>query len=100
MGDSRNGSAIIWCVQCLQQLNIGTPNAIYWSYVSLRARALRLPVDTLEELALARMACLLRAFSIEDVDLLGKTWDALNHLDRQILVEHFLADGIEEMTFV
>merc|ERR1740121_1580852 len=51
--DNRNGSNIIWGIQCMQHLGSASPHAIYWSYISLRARALSLSVETTENLALA-----------------------------------------------
>jgi hypothetical protein len=57
-----------------------------------------LPTDTPEGLVVGCLACLTRA-SLADVDLLRKEWAQLSHMEREVLVQHFPADGRQEKTF-
>jgi len=94
-----NGTSMLLGIQCLRQLTNATPHAIYWTYIRSRAVDLGLLTDKSEHLAIARLACLLRASKADVADLL-KHWNALSRDDRLILVSHFLADGIHEKAFL
>jgi len=97
--DQRQGTIVVMGIQCLQQLSDASSHAIYWAYVNGRARSLRWATDTPESLAVARLACLIRAVP-KDMHNLESEWNKLSVADRNVLVEHFLHDGIQEKAIV
>jgi hypothetical protein len=94
-----NGRNALVGIQCLQKMNEARPLAIYWGYIVERARHLCIVVDTPENLAIARLACLARATE-QDQAMLAQAWYSMVPSDRDILTNHFLADGVNEMAFM
>lgn len=94
--DEKNGCNVVLGIQCLRQLEYASPHAVYWTYIATRAGQLGLGADSPGQLALARLACLIRASS-EDCEFLQETWRALTRLEREALTDHFLTDGIHEV---
>ncbi|CAE7384136.1 unnamed protein product, partial [Symbiodinium pilosum] len=98
--DSKNAEGVISGIRMLQQLLTGTPRGIYWGFLTARAQSLCLPKDTAEDLVLVRMACLARITDEQSYVSLRSSWDALGYRERNILTEHFLADGISDRAFI
>jgi hypothetical protein len=94
-----NGRNALLGILCLQKMNEARPLAIYWGYITERARHLCLAVDTPENLAIARLACLTRATE-PDQGKLAQAWYTMAPSDRDVLTNHFLADGVNEMAFM
>jgi len=94
--DMNNSEAIITSLQCLQRLGEYSCQEVYWGYIRLRAQQLGIPVDSLEDVAFARLACLCRVQRSSDLDHLASCWKSLDNPDRLVLIENFLADGIYE----
>jgi hypothetical protein len=94
--DCKKAANVTRGIHCLQCLVTSTPCAIYWTYVAGYGRALNLPLDTVEHMALARFACLLRATKDSDCAIMHGTWEKLNRHDKSVLIDNFLADGIEQ----
>ena len=56
----RNARVAIQALQCLQNVLDPEPDAVYWRYIGLRARALNIVVQTPEQSVIARLICLTR----------------------------------------
>lgn len=56
----RNARVAIQALQCLQNVLDSEPDAVYWRYIGLRARALNIVVQTPEQSVIARLICLTR----------------------------------------
>eukprot|EP00931_Biecheleriopsis_adriatica_P098367 TRINITY_DN7230_c0_g1_i4.p1 TRINITY_DN7230_c0_g1~~TRINITY_DN7230_c0_g1_i4.p1 ORF type:complete len:1171 (-),score=189.12 TRINITY_DN7230_c0_g1_i4:173-3412(-) len=97
--DEKNGASMLMGIKCLQQLAGASPQAVYWSFVEKRARSIGLSCQTQEELAAARLSCLIRA-SAADRSALQETWTGLPGADRRILTDFFLADGLQERAYM
>eukprot|EP00404_Azadinium_spinosum_P040764 CAMPEP_0180694760 /NCGR_PEP_ID=MMETSP1038_2-20121128/2088_1 /TAXON_ID=632150 /ORGANISM="Azadinium spinosum, Strain 3D9" /LENGTH=489 /DNA_ID=CAMNT_0022726135 /DNA_START=184 /DNA_END=1649 /DNA_ORIENTATION=- len=97
--DEKQGSNVFLGVQCLRKLSKAQPQAIYWGFISTRADLLGLSTRTPDDLAIARLACLIRA-TPGDKQLMDNAWSSLTHGERMTLTGHFLADGIKETAFV
>lgn len=99
--DEQNGRTVLQGIQCLQQLDSASPQAIYWGYLCSRACRLGLPVDTAEQLATARLACLTRCMASQsDLDAVHAATLGLSLAERAILVDHLCADGVQEPAFL
>ena len=55
--------------------------------------------DQLSNLALCRLACLVRATASDSEDLV-ETWNSFSQSDRSILTDHLLGDGIQSTAFI
>ncbi|CAE8678125.1 unnamed protein product [Polarella glacialis] len=99
--DQENGTTVLLGIQCLQRLASSSPRAIYWTYIYQRSLKLTLPDDTPEHLAIARLACLIRS-TAADKTMLQEAWSKLmlSRSEQSILVEHLLADGIQDKAFL
>jgi len=95
--DRTNGRNVLAGIRCLERLSDASPHAIYWSYIAERSRWLGLQLHNLEQCALARFACLSRA-TLDVWPNLLKSWRTLRPFEKNVLMKHFLADGIEERT--
>lgn len=73
---------------------------IYWGYLEARAHVLNVPFLTPEDLVLVRLACLARVEDRNAYRQLQEAWHTLGANERTTLLQHFLADGIEDMAFV
>lgn len=94
-----NGGNVLLGIQCLQHLHEASPVAIYWNYICARARRLQLAIESPEQLAIARLACLVRV-SLEDRETMHQSWNRLTMRERTILTDHFLSDGIRDGAFM
>lgn len=98
---ARNAGSVIAGVTTLLHILDSSPQAIYWSYIELRARQLNgIPCGSPEDMALARLACLARVQDQKGFKSLRQSWELLGLRERNTLVRHFLADGIDEHAFV
>ncbi|CAK9045200.1 Uncharacterized protein SCF082_LOCUS25562 [Durusdinium trenchii] len=84
----------------LQQLTTSTPRGIYWGFLDARAEALEIPRETAEDFALVRLACVARVQDSNSYVQLRAAWDGLGIRERDLLMDHFLADGIDQRAFV
>eukprot|EP00930_Biecheleria_cincta_P035260 TRINITY_DN24259_c0_g1_i1.p1 TRINITY_DN24259_c0_g1~~TRINITY_DN24259_c0_g1_i1.p1 ORF type:complete len:337 (+),score=55.38 TRINITY_DN24259_c0_g1_i1:187-1197(+) len=99
--DAKNAIGVITGIQLLEEILESTPRAVYWSYLVARGKQLSLPAAcTPEDLVLTRLACLGRVQNESGFRALRTAWDRLSSSARQVLVKHFLADGITEQAFV
>lgn len=97
--DEENGRNVLLGIQCLKHLEGALPAAIYWHYICARAERLGLPTSDPEQLAMARLACLVRT-SPATKDALIDVWGRLTQRERSLITAHFLADGIEDSAFL
>lgn len=97
---ARNAGSVIAGMTTLLHILDSSPQAIYWSYIELRARQLNIPCGSPEDMALVRLACLARVQDQKGFKALRQSWELLGLRERNTLVRHFLADGIDEHAFV
>mmetsp|Transcript_44220 Transcript_44220/g.102143 ORF Transcript_44220/g.102143 Transcript_44220/m.102143 type:complete len:1155 (-) Transcript_44220:77-3541(-) len=98
--NTERGTNIVRGLQCLQSLGSSSPQAIYWTCITSQAHGIGLPpCETSEDLAIARLVCLLRATK-SDLVPLRETWLALQMTERAMLTSHLLADGIGEVAIM
>lgn len=83
----------------LRKLEQSSPLEAYWTYIQHRASQIDLPLRDAEDLAVARLACLTRTSKAE-LWRLQSAWGKLSSSERHALTRHFIADGIEEPTFM
>ena len=98
--NSKNAEAVISGFVMLRNLLSSPPQEIYWGYMVARARALKIPFETRDDLVLIRLACLSR---LQDAGAYAKllgSWNSLGQFQKKVLIDHFLADGIETQAFV
>merc|ERR1712039_896517 len=98
--DRRNSTNVMRGIHCLRCVFEASPHAIYWSYITGYAQQLSLPLVSTEDMLIARLACLMRASTQRDCELLRETWAGLSSCDRAILTQHLIADGITERAFM
>jgi len=98
--NGKNASAVISGIRLLKRLMECPPAAIYWGYLDERARKLNLNFSSAEDLVLVRLSCLARVQDEKDYLQLRTSWDALKARERTALIDHFLADGIQEQAFM
>ena len=98
--NAKNAEAAISGFLMLQNLLESPARDIYWGYMTTRARALKIPHQTAEDLVLVRLACLSRLQDGSGYRALRGSWDVLGSFQKDTLIHHFLADGIETRSFV
>ncbi|CAJ1344612.1 unnamed protein product [Effrenium voratum] len=98
--NAKRAENVIEAIGMLQHLLSATPRGIYWGYLCQRARALQLPAQTSEDLVFIRLACLMRIQGESTYGKLKASWNRLGAFEKATLINHFLADGIEEVAFV
>eukprot|EP00930_Biecheleria_cincta_P015588 TRINITY_DN12948_c0_g3_i2.p1 TRINITY_DN12948_c0_g3~~TRINITY_DN12948_c0_g3_i2.p1 ORF type:complete len:1228 (+),score=254.99 TRINITY_DN12948_c0_g3_i2:33-3716(+) len=98
--NAKNSEATITGIQCMLHVLDSSPEAVYWSFIFQRAQQLSLPVNTPEDIALVRLACLSRVQDKSGFLQLCMSWQLLGMRERQVLIDHFLGDGINEQTLV
>jgi len=98
--NSKNTRSILDCIQHLQRLFDSPPRAVYWGYMESRAKRIGIRLQDRSECALTRLACLCRVTDKEGYIELKNALNFLNWTDREIMVDHFLADGIEVTAFL
>lgn len=97
---AQNSKSVILGLSMLQHVLNSDAHAIYWTYILERGRQLHQQVSSASELAILRLACLLRVQNEENMFELRASWDLLAARDSAVLVKHFLAGGINEYAVV
>jgi len=97
---ARRAENVIEGVRMLKYLLEASACGIYWGYLEARAHVLNVPFLTPEDLVLVRLACLARVEDRNAYRQLQEAWHTLGANERTTLLQHFLADGIEDMAFV
>eukprot|EP00438_Fugacium_kawagutii_P003373 Skav228254 [mRNA] locus=scaffold3112:264241:268087:+ [translate_table: standard] len=98
--NAKNAEAAISGFLMLQSLLKSPARDIYWGYMTTRARALKIPFETAEDLVLVRLACLSRLQDASQYGALRGSWDVLGTFQKTVLTNHFLADGIQTRAFL
>jgi len=98
--DEKNARVAIQALQCLQNVLDSEPDAVYWRYIGLRARALNIVVQTPEQSVIARLICLTRCMDQTGVSLIEESWGQLSLREKQVLLDVFLMDGHHHKAFV
>eukprot|EP00930_Biecheleria_cincta_P018711 TRINITY_DN14482_c0_g1_i1.p1 TRINITY_DN14482_c0_g1~~TRINITY_DN14482_c0_g1_i1.p1 ORF type:complete len:1225 (-),score=207.45 TRINITY_DN14482_c0_g1_i1:117-3791(-) len=98
--NAKNSSSVIAGIISLLHILDSSPEAVYWTFVIHRANQLLLPADTPEDIALVRLACLSRVQDKAGFIELRMNWDLLGMRERDVLVNHFVADGINRQALV
>lgn len=98
--NAKNSTAVINGIECLLHVLDSSPEAVYWTFVINRAKHLKLPAESPEDIALVRLACLSRVQDKFGFLQLRMSWELLGMREREVLVSHFLADGINEQALV
>eukprot|EP00930_Biecheleria_cincta_P082016 TRINITY_DN7154_c1_g1_i7.p1 TRINITY_DN7154_c1_g1~~TRINITY_DN7154_c1_g1_i7.p1 ORF type:complete len:593 (-),score=84.22 TRINITY_DN7154_c1_g1_i7:86-1633(-) len=98
--NANNAQSTISGIRMLLHVLDHTPNAIYWGYLLDRARQLKLPWQTADDLVLVRVACLARVQDEQSYFALRTAWDALYASEKDSLRNHFLADGTRSTAFL
>jgi len=96
--DEKNGRNVMTGIKCLRQMGQASPHSIYWNYICSRGTYLGMQTGTPEELAMTRLAALIRA-TPADLETLQGSWMSISRSEREILTDHFLADGIQDIAF-
>jgi len=99
MTDS-NARNVLFAIKSLQQLESASPVHVYWGYIIQRANHLQLPARSQEELAFVRFACLNRVIDHASLEPVKSSWNQLDKDDRQRLVQHLRADGIDQQAVI
>jgi len=97
---ARRAENVIEGVRMLKYLLEASACGIYCGYLEARAHVLNVPFLTPEDLVLVRLACLARVEDRNAYRQLQEAWHTLGANERTTLLQHFLADGIEDMAFV
>ena len=98
--NARNAEGFIAGLNMLRHVFDRSPQDIYWGYLASRAHSLRLPSASAEDLVMVRLACLSRVQDADAYWILRSSWEELGEMERKVLTEHFLADGLEMRAFV
>ncbi|CAE7830230.1 Hcn3 [Symbiodinium microadriaticum] len=95
-----NANATIPGLSVIKRVLEKDPTKLYWTFLHNRGVQLgRMPRNT-ADLAVVRFACLCRAQSVKDLEELQKSWSGLERSEQRVLLQHFLADGIENRAVV
>jgi len=95
-----NGRCIVKALSSLRQVEDVEPHVTYWRYISSRAEALNLSVQTPSHLVLARIACLTRTLEPSAMLEVQEDWIQLSDRERDVLHDVFLLDGHEHKAFM
>eukprot|EP00931_Biecheleriopsis_adriatica_P083835 TRINITY_DN5752_c0_g2_i1.p1 TRINITY_DN5752_c0_g2~~TRINITY_DN5752_c0_g2_i1.p1 ORF type:complete len:563 (-),score=108.56 TRINITY_DN5752_c0_g2_i1:115-1758(-) len=98
--NSRHAQGVIAGFKSLENISDLEPQLIYWNFMAERAGHFGIPTDTPEDLALVRLACLMRVQGSMDIAHLRASWLSLPSTARETLVNHFMSDGIDQRAFV
>lgn len=96
--DEQNSKNILSAIRVLRCVGRTDCHNAYWSYILDRGRGVGLQTHTLEQVALARLACLCR-INESNRTALETDWNKLSPFAREALTENFIADGIDEVAF-
>jgi len=72
--DGNRASIILLCTHALQALGTKSPSDIYLTYIKARGRLHKLPMESREEIAFARLACLNRIENKWQLKVLAEAW--------------------------
>eukprot|EP00435_Cladocopium_sp_Y103_P037287 s20_g9.t2 len=97
---ARNGEVLIASMQVFSNLLSLTPRSVYWGYLRARANSFKASFITGEDLAIVRLACLSRVHDQREFVALRHAWSSLDRKERGTLVEHLLADGIQQRAVI
>lgn len=97
---ARNGEVLIASMQVFSNLLSLTPRSVYWGYLRARANSFQANFITGEDLAIVRLACLSRVHDQQEFVALRHAWTSLDRKERGTLVEHLLADGIQQRAVI
>jgi len=95
--DSNNAKVVLLGIRCIRSYIHESPQTLYWLFIKKRGQEFGMPVSTLEDYVVVRIACLIRA-EHQDCSMLSTIWKSLADSDREHLTRHFLADGIQDET--
>lgn len=103
--DQTNGTNLLDAMRLLERVESASPHAIYWNYIRARCRSICPSEDSSrsdpQTLVLMRLACLNRVQTVDEFQQLQGAWRALPVVEhQQVLIDHFLADGIMERSFL
>lgn len=91
--DQANGGNIVLVIRSLLQMSVWSAERAYWTYIWSRGERLGLCARHIEHFALARLLCLARVSSPEDLTQLREVWHALSANDRRLLTDHLVLKG-------
>jgi len=91
---NRNAVGLIAAVDCMRR-HTWSPQEVYWAYMQNRAD-LRLSLETKEDLAFARLACIYHVHDHAQMHPLHQAWLNLDLSERKLLARYLSADGINE----
>ena len=98
--DAERGRQVAMAIEAIGDLT-GDPVEIFWTYVASRASQLGLAVpESVEEKTLARLACITRCVSREELTALKAHWFSMSTTNRSFLCSRLVADGISDQGFV
>lgn len=95
----RNCAALLAALDRIAHLD-WSPIECYWGYMQHRAPRLHLSTSSRLDLALARLACVYRAFEPCDLVPLRAAWSSLDLSERNALAQLLAGDGINEPAWV
>jgi len=98
--NENNARNVLFAIKSLQRLESASPVQVYWEYILQRARHLNLPARSEDDLAFVRFACLNRVTNPESLEPVLDSWRKLDKDDRQRLVHHLRADGIDKQAVI
>eukprot|EP00930_Biecheleria_cincta_P033052 TRINITY_DN2289_c0_g4_i1.p1 TRINITY_DN2289_c0_g4~~TRINITY_DN2289_c0_g4_i1.p1 ORF type:complete len:972 (-),score=134.75 TRINITY_DN2289_c0_g4_i1:90-2570(-) len=90
-----NAKTLLLAIQCVQGLNDADAPQVYWRYITARATALDLSIESPEEFALARLLCLTRTTDQSGLHEVHAAWRKITADEREALTECLLVDGIK-----
>eukprot|EP00438_Fugacium_kawagutii_P004328 Skav220060 [mRNA] locus=scaffold1709:104161:105796:- [translate_table: standard] len=96
----RNAEVLIASMQVFSNLYSLTPRSVYWGYLRARANSFKASFVTGEDLALVRLACLSRVSDRQEFMALQHAWSCLDRKAKATLVDHLLADGIQQAAVI
>jgi len=95
-----NAKSTILGLSILKRALEAPATPLYWTYIRYRGVQLGITPTKPADLALIRLACLLRARTPKDIEELDSAWNGLGSNDRLALTKHFLADGLTRKALV
>ena len=95
-----NAKSTILGLSILKRALEAPATPLYWTYIHYRGVQLGITPTKPADLALIRLACLLRARTPKDIEELDSAWNGLGSNDRLALTKHFLADGLTRKALV
>eukprot|EP00930_Biecheleria_cincta_P025541 TRINITY_DN18173_c0_g1_i1.p1 TRINITY_DN18173_c0_g1~~TRINITY_DN18173_c0_g1_i1.p1 ORF type:complete len:1188 (-),score=174.80 TRINITY_DN18173_c0_g1_i1:40-3177(-) len=94
--DEDNGRTLAQCISALRDVQHEHSSIVYWRYLISRACSLGLPSSSASDLAMLRLACLCRVTDTLGFQSIRKAWITLHSSEQQLLIGHFLKDGIHD----